>query len=307
MNRTVAITPAPGLDGNATITLTVTDPDRLTAKASFLFTVVQPRQIPSRGDFNLDEQADIVFQDRDGALAAWQMNGLNMVAAGSLEPGNVGDINYRIVASADFDRDGQEDLVFQHTDGTLAIWYMDGVRLASTALLEPNNGVSPPDGPFWRAVAAVDLNGDRKPDLIFQAADGTTDIWFMDGIRRARQASLNPNGGGASWRIVGFGDFNGDTKLDFVFQHSDGSLAVWYLDGIEAITGVTVNPGNPGDANLRVVSTADRNGDGKPDLLFQHAADGTLRLWLMDGINLRSVESLNPSTAGGTWKVVAPK
>lgn len=59
-------------------------------------------------------------------------------------------------------------------------------------------------------------------------------------------------------------------------------------------------------ADWHVLSAADRNGDGRPDFLFQHD-DGTLAVWFMDGIRLKDAKVLNPAKAGGTWKVVAPK
>lgn len=49
----------------------------------------------------------------------------------------------------DFNSDGFSDLIFQNsTDGSLAIWYMDGVKLNSTELLSPSS-----PGGTWKVVA----------------------------------------------------------------------------------------------------------------------------------------------------------
>jgi hypothetical protein len=72
-------------------------------------------------------------------------------------------------------------------------------------------------------------------------------------------------------------------------------------------SGLLLNPPRFGDANPKAVSAADRNQDGKADLLFQNAIDGSLTLWWMDGINRSSVQALNPSKPGGTWSVAAPR
>ena len=273
-------------------------------KTSFTLRVTPPppSDVAVRGDFNRDGLADIVFQDRDGALAAWLMNGANLVAAGFLEPSNIGDSRYSIVASGDFNGDKLEDLLFQHADGTLAVWFMDHTRMTESAPLIPDK----PENAQWRALAVADFSGDGKPDLVLQHSNGTIEVWVMDGIRRVRRASLSERGTDGSWRIAGAADFNSDGKPDLVFQHPSGDLAVWYLDNFVA-SGKLLNPVNSGSPGLRAVSVADRNGDGKADLLFQHDGDGSLVLWLMNGINRSSVQSLNPSIPGSTWKVVAPK
>ena len=246
---------------------------------------------------------DLIFQDAGGFLAGWFMDGGNMVSASSLIPTKVSDVNYQVVGKGDFNNDGEEDLVFQHSDGTIAVWYMDGIELTSGVFLNPAN----PGDRNWRVVATGDLNRDGKVDLLFQHTDGTLAAWFLDGTKRTSASLFNPSHPGDSqWRVAGVADVNADGNLDLVFQHADGTLAVWYLNGITLIQAALMSPQNPGDKRWRVVSIADRNKDGKPDLLFQHA-DGSLAIWFMDGVKMSSSRLLNPSKPGGTWKVVAPR
>ncbi|MBI4658785.1 MAG: VCBS repeat-containing protein [Verrucomicrobia bacterium] len=229
------------------------------------------------------------------------MNGVSLVQAGFLEPSSIGDSRYSIVASADFNGDELEDLLFQHSDGSLAVWLMDHTRLSESAVLIPEK----PENANWRALAAADFSGDGKPDLALQHSNGPIEIWVMDGIRRVRQASLSERGTDPNWKIVGAADFNSDGEPDLIFQHSGGDLAVWYLDNFVA-RGTLLNPANSGDPALRVVSVADRNQDGKPDLLFQHS-NLELAVWFMDGTSRTAVGALSPRNPGGTWRVVAPK
>jgi hypothetical protein len=42
------------------------------------------------------------------------------------------------------------------------------------------------------------------------------------------------------------------------------------------------------DANWYVTHTGDYNGDGKADLLWRHLSDGSISMWLMDGITATS-------------------
>lgn len=258
MNRSLVITPASGQIGVTTITVTVTDAGGKTASSSFALTVIPPTQVAAniRGDFNHDGLFDLVFQDRDGFLAVWHMNGGSLGSAELLEPRNVGDVNYRVVASADFDQDGREDLLFQHKDGALAIWLMDGARLNRTLLPEPDRT----DNAAWKVAATGDLNDDGKPDLVLQHTDGTIEVWIMDGVRRTQRTPTTPNTpGDRNWRVVATGDFNGDQQVDLVFQHTDGNLAVWILNGTTLTAGVLLNPPRFGDLNAKVVSAVDQN------------------------------------------------
>ncbi|MBM3841069.1 MAG: hypothetical protein FJ398_24570 [Verrucomicrobia bacterium] len=305
-NRTLVITPVASQVGQSIITLTVKDAGGKTASTSFVLSVIAPSQggAASRGDFNGDGQPDLVFQDRIGFLAAWILDGANFQSATLFEPSNVGDLSYRIAGSADFDRDGREDLLFQNREGALAVWLLEGTRLLKTIALEPSR----PDALGWSVAASADLNADTKPDLILQHSDGAIEVWLMDGTRRSQRVQTNPaNPGDRNWRVVASGDFNGDRLPDMVFQHTDGNLAVWILNGTAMTTGVLLNPPRFGDVNTKVVSAADRNQGGQADLLFQNVIDGSLTLWWMEGINRSSVQPLNPPKPGGTWSAVAPR
>ena len=132
-------------------------------------------------------------------------------------------------------------------------------------------------------------------------------MWFMDGIDLVSATLMNPIQPGSEWKVVGTGDFNVDGVVDIAFQHDNGTLAVWNMNGVDLTSATLVTPSDPGSLDWRVVSVADRNQDGQPDLLFQNLADGTLAIWHMDGVTLRSAQLLNPPSPGGTWKVVAPK
>lgn len=52
------------------------------------------------------------------------------------------------MALADLNKDGKMDIVFQHTDSTLAVWFMNGSSLSSAQLLAPSN-----PGGSWKVVA----------------------------------------------------------------------------------------------------------------------------------------------------------
>jgi hypothetical protein len=249
-NRTVAVSPAANQSGSANITLTVTDAGGKTASTSFKVTVNALASV--KGDFDGDRQPDLLFQDAGGFLATWFMNDGKLKGASFLLPSNVGDLSFKVAATADFNSDGKQDVLFQGADGTLAVWMMNGVDQVSTSLLTPSN----PGDANWKVAATGDLNRDGKTDLIFQHTDGTLAVWYLNGTTMTSAALITPSNPGAGWSVVAVGDLNADAKIDLIFQHTDGSLATWAMDGSTLTSAALLDPSNPGDASWRVVAAA---------------------------------------------------
>ena len=100
--------------------------------------------------------------------------------------------------------------MWQHTDGSAALWLMDGHHADSgEVVLGPATG--------WSVIQTGDFNGDGKSDLVWQHTDGSTAMWLMDGLTpTSGTVVLEPATG---WRVHQVGDFNGDGKSDLVWQH----------------------------------------------------------------------------------------
>jgi WD40 repeat protein len=265
------------------------------------FVVAEPPFIES--DFNGDGAPDLVFEHQDGSLGVWFMNkGPDLISASYLDPSAVADPRWHIVGTGNFTETNKTDLLFQHEDGSLAVWLMDGTNLVSASLLNPSQ-----PGEGWEVVGTGDMNHDGKKDILFQNTDGTLAVWFLDGITLVNGALLNPiKPGDSGWRVVGTAALTSAKSTDLILQHSDGTLAAWYMDGTNLVRGVLLNPSVPGQEGWRVASTLDLNGDGQTDLLFQHD-DGTMAVWLMDGIDLLSGQLVNPEHPGFGWRVVGPR
>ena len=61
-----------------------------------------------------------------------------------------------------------------------------------------------------------------------------------------------------------------------------------------------------GDGNWKIVGSDDVDRDGFGDLVFQHAVDGRVAFWLMDGVRRREGELCSPTgTSDPDWRVVA--
>ncbi len=256
-------------------------------------------------DFNLDGLPDLIFQDANGLIAYWSMEGCQRRSTGRFEPMQV-DPQRALCAAGDFTQDGAADLIFQHKDPKAVewevhLWHMDGPARKGFPI---TFGRDPAFG--WRVASAGDFDRDGDPDLLFQHTKGNMVCWIMQNGDWQSDVLINPlNPGDPGWQVVGSGDFNRDGNRDLVFQYSDGQLAVWIMNGL-SLQKVEFPP-RPDDASWRVGAVTDLDKDGDPDLVFQFRGTGGLAAWLMDGTGYAEPCRLPPIEPAGTWKLVGPK
>jgi hypothetical protein len=157
------------------------------------------KKIVGMGDFNGDGKRDILFESPGRVLSTWLMDGTAFLGTGTIAGGQAATTGWHAFAAADFNADGQDDVLFQHDTGKLSAWVMNkNVRLRIDAL---NSSKSP--GGTWRAHAVADLNGDGRYDIVFQNSSRSILVWLMNGKSLAGKVSLNggrplPSG----WQLV---------------------------------------------------------------------------------------------------------
>jgi hypothetical protein len=184
--------------------------------------------IAGAGDFNGDRNTDVLWQSDAGYVAAWLMDGSMQTSNLLLYPYPVAVGGWRIAATGDIDGDGKCDILWQHPDGWVAIWLMDGISQRTNMLLDPR----PVAAGGWHIVGTGDLNSDGRTDLIWQSDDGWVAAWLMDGLSQTSNTLLYPYAvalGG--WQIVAIADMNGDANVDLIWQNTDGTLATWFMNG----------------------------------------------------------------------------
>jgi hypothetical protein len=210
----------------------------------------------------------------------------------SLAVGLTFTLDTRIHASNDFSGNDHSGLLWQNSDGTVAITSIDGLTVTSSSTVSFNPGAA------WHAVGTGDFDGDGKADILWQNADGTPAVWLMDGSKILSGANVGFNPG-ASWHVIGSGDFDGDGKADILWQNNDGQAAIWLMDGLSIKSGSDVGF-NPGPS-WHVIGSGDFDGDGKADILWQNN-NGQAAIWLMDGQSLKAGGKVgfNP---GADWHV----
>jgi hypothetical protein len=108
------------------------------------------------------------------------------------------DAAWKIVGIADFDGDGEADLLWRHdTTGRVHMMLMDGpvIRSQGAIYQEPDTS--------WKIVAQADYNGDGKADLLWRnETTGQVYMMLMNGLAIASQAMVytEPD---TAWKVMG--------------------------------------------------------------------------------------------------------
>lgn len=206
-------------------------------------------RIVATPDLNRNGHPDILWQHDLGYVAYWLMDGERQVSGELLTSSPLSDLGWKIVAAGDSDGDGSSDIIWQHTDGRVAVWYMDGVRYRFGDVI-----VALSDGQ-WRVVGATDINGDRRLDLVWRHADrGDVAVWLMASRVLLDGVLVNATPPDLDWSIAAVSDIDADGAADFVWHHrTTGEIAVWMMDGVVLRHGILMNPSRVTDTNWKIV------------------------------------------------------
>jgi hypothetical protein len=176
-----------------------------------------------------------------------------------------------------FNGDHASDLVWQNAaTGQPAVWFMNGTVQVGERLL-------PPVPAEWQIAGTGDFNTDGHADIVWQnVRDGHRAIWLMNGSGHSGEWWL-PRVADVNWRIATANDFNGDGYPDLVWQNLvTGHRTVWLMRGAAHI-GEQWLYHQPISPEWLILGSADFNGDGEVDLLWQNTRTGQGAVWLMNG------------------------
>jgi hypothetical protein len=204
------------------------------------------------------------------------------------------------VVSSDFNGDGFADLVWQHTDGTIVLWLMNGAQMTSATYLTPTS-VSDAS---WRVVSTGDFNHDGHPDVLWHnRTTGAVGIWLMQGTTALSSTVVLPNSD-LRMRLVGAADVNQDGWSDLVWQHaSDGRIVVYFMEQTQITTSAEIAPPTGGAAWV-LMQAVDLNANGYPDLVWKND-DGRILVSWLQGTTVQSSEPTTPSTVPNPdWRIV---
>ena len=103
-------------------------------KSAILANVTSDWVVAGFGDFNGDGNTDLLFRDTNsGTVAIWFLNSSGEIqsaaAVGTVSTGTT----WQIAETGDYNGDGYSDMLWTDSSGNVAIWFMIGATVASTA------------------------------------------------------------------------------------------------------------------------------------------------------------------------------
>jgi YVTN family beta-propeller protein len=203
----------------------------------------------------------------------------------------------------DLDGDMRDDIVWRHTDGSVAAWLMTGTSTTPYDAIfgSKANKVLLAPGTAWVPEHLGDFDGDGRADILWRnTTTGETAIWLMNGLDAKSYASVHP--GTAGWRVTNVRDLDGDQKDDLVWRSAAGETAAWLMDGLAANSGrMSVLLDDP---NWRVTHTQFTAVSPRSSLVWRNDVTGETAVWTMNGLMPQSAAYISHDP---DWVVVPPE
>lgn len=184
------------------------------------------------------------------------------------------------VAVADYDRDGDLDLVFYGEDDRIAAYFLrDGDRYTDATTRLPSRGVA-------NAVVAADIDGDGDADLVV-GNNGPDFVLVNDGVGNFSDESTRLPASSNVTQDIATGDVNGDGHIDLLFGNENGN--VLYLNDGTGHFAADWLPLHAGPEETRDADLVDIDNDGDLDIylanveIFAPGRNLQDRLLLNDG------------------------
>lgn len=200
--------------------------------------------------------------------------------------------------AGDFNGDGIMDLLWWSPESNqLYIWIMNSGMVQSVSPSGDGMDISQ-----WLLVNLADFNGDGIADLLWwNPQTGEAVVWLLDQAVGSGpgdwlvKAMWSPGVMTGNVTLSYTGDLNADGRADIVWRdYITGQVTLWLMgeNGTPILSGPPTlaegmdaggKPGSSGSLDWSLRGMADMNSDGRRDIIWQHASDGRVVVWHMDG------------------------
>jgi len=120
------------------------------------------RQIADTGDFDGDNDSDILWRHDEGAVTIWEIEDTALVVNHNQPAVHT---TWEVEGTHDFDSDGDDDILWRHDEGQVVTWEMqdlDFVVNHNFALTGNDWQISPYDGKAENALACQNAGKAQK-------------------------------------------------------------------------------------------------------------------------------------------------
>lgn len=207
--------------------------------------------VAGTGDLNGDGHSDLLWRHADGWLATWYLQNNQVIFTGYLSINRMMDVKWRIAGIGDVDGDRHADVVWQHADGWLAVWFLRGTTVLSTEFLS----IPRMTDSQWRLAALGDLDRDGKADLVWQSSQGWLATWLLAGttVRQTAYFSINRMAD-PQWEIAAAGTTSAAAPPALIWRNrGNGTIALWYVNGPAVLGTVWLQPDRVADPDWKIV------------------------------------------------------
>lgn len=170
--------------------------------------------LSATGDFNADGKPDLVWRNfTSQKIVIWTMNGTAKLGNIIPTPDQAVNVNWLIVAAADYNNDGNRDFLwYNYTSGKIVTWYMDASVVRTTGQFTTPDAAGNAN---WKVVASSDYSRAYVPgtpptgayDIVWRnETSGNQVVWHLDfNSTRVHGQFTNPasNTPALDWVIVG--------------------------------------------------------------------------------------------------------
>jgi hypothetical protein len=183
------------------------------------------------------------------------------------------------VAVADFDGDGDEDIVSGDDEGdAVVVWENDGTPFAGGWLSQTVGTRN-----VINAVAVGDFDGVDGPDIVSVDEDNAVVVWKNDGTPFDDTWDSQVVGTrGDDINDVAVGDFDGNGDLDIVSGDYEHAVVIWRNDGTPFSGGWNSQVVGSKPNTISSVAVGDFNGDEDLDIVCGDE-DNEITVWENDG------------------------